>query len=93
MVRKIHLCVDGEGDCKKRKGSYDRHRVHIQGGVVETQSKIHPHSLCVSAAPSLGWIHLHCTCLLRQSAVRNLFYSVNLSWALSSLLSHKGSIE
>lgn len=87
-----YVCVlVGKEPARRGGGSYDRHRVHIQEGVVETQSKNLPCSLCVSAVPSLGWIHLRYTCLLRQSAVRNLFNSVNLSWALSSLLSHKGS--
>lgn len=67
-------------------GSCSRHSVHMQEGVVETQSKNIPHSLCVSALPSVGWIHLHYTCLLRYGTSRNLFDPVNL-------LSCKGSIR
>lgn len=50
-----YICVlVGKETARRRGGSPDRHRVHTQEIVVETQSKNLPHSICVSGVLSLG---------------------------------------
>lgn len=71
-IEESGLCVLlGKETAGGGEGSYSRCRVHTREGVVETQSKNIPHSLYVSAHPSVGWIHLHFACLLSYRTSRN----------------------